>query len=68
MRAMPAVYKGAFEIRIKSKEGSFRVFHVALQNSAIIVFHAFLKKSQATPQNEIETARLRLKDYLRGRI
>ena len=51
----------AFELRVKDRSGIYRVFYVYYDKHRIIVPHAFTKKTQRTPLNEIETARKRLK-------
>jgi phage-related protein len=61
-RPMPTVGKGVEEIRIRDSSGQYRVFYLARSASGVLVFHAFVKKTQETPQREIELARSRLKD------
>lgn len=56
--------KGLFEIRATGKEGIGRAFFCTLVNQRIVVLHAYTKKSQKTPQNELEVARRRMKDVL----
>ncbi|MDA8428132.1 MAG: type II toxin-antitoxin system RelE/ParE family toxin [Geobacteraceae bacterium] len=34
----------------------------------IIILHAFIKKTQATPEQELENARKRLKEVQNGRV
>jgi phage-related protein len=65
VRAMPSIEKGVFEIRLKNSVGAYRVFYISIHSTGIIIFHAFVKKSQQTPQKEIETGRSRLKSFLR---
>ena len=67
VRAMPTVRKGVYEIRLKTREGAYRAFYISSDQTKILVFHAFEKKRQQTPRNEIETARLRLDLYFRNR-
>ncbi len=64
VRAMPSVAKGASEIRIKDASGIYRVFFVIQTDVGILVFHGFKKKTQQTPQVEIETGKKRLKAFL----
>ncbi|MEK2644607.1 type II toxin-antitoxin system RelE/ParE family toxin [Bdellovibrio sp. BCCA] len=64
-RAMSAVAPGVIEIRLKGTDGIFRAFYILKSHTGIIVFHAFQKKSQKTPRQEIETGRIRLADFLR---
>lgn len=50
--------KDLFELRITGKE-QIRILYT-IQAKNIILLHAFKKKTQKTPQNEIKTALLRL--------
>jgi len=50
--------KNLYELRITGKE-QIRVFYT-VRHREIILIHAFKKKSQKTPQRELETALLRL--------
>ena len=61
---MTTVAAGAYELRVKDADGIYRVFYYLKSAEGILVFHAFVKKTQATPQNEIETARKRLWEML----
>ena len=63
-RPMPSVAHGAHELRVGSASGQYRVFYFVKLKEAILVFHCFKKKTQQTPQVEIETARRRLGDLL----
>lgn len=65
VRAMPAVAKGVFEIRMRIAGDAYRVFYITQTDKGLFVFHAFIKKSQQTPQKEIETALQRLSSFLR---
>jgi phage-related protein len=64
VRAMPSIAKGCFEIRLKDASGIFRVFFVLVSETGVLVFHAFQKKTEQTPQKEIEVARRRLHVFL----
>ncbi len=59
-KPMPSIGKGVREIRVSDRPGEFRVVYVANIGSAVYVLHAFHKKSQKTPQREIELAKARL--------
>jgi phage-related protein len=59
-RHMPDVAPGAQELRIKDASGIYRAFYIVKSRQAVIVFHAFEKKSQKTPRYELELARKRL--------
>ena len=65
-KALSAVGKGVEEIRIADDSGAYRVIHMARRADAVYVLHAFQKKSRATPQKEIETARRRFAQLSRG--
>ena|SRR5437016_12662204 len=54
--------KGLFELRMKAKEGIGRVFFCTLPARRIMMLHAFVKKSEKTPRNELRTARRRQKE------
>ena len=61
-----SVARGVFEIRVKESSGTFRAFYIMRVEHGILVFHAFKKKSQKTPNREIATARKRLNLFLEG--
>jgi len=61
-----ALGKGLFELRPKGKEGIGRTFYCYLVGQRIIILHAFIKKTQQTPENEIKTARKRIKEIQNG--
>ena len=63
-RPMPAVAAGVSELRVKGEGGIFRVFYYTAAPEGVLVFHAFVKKTQRTPPLEIELARKRLKELL----
>jgi phage-related protein len=63
-RAMAAIAPGAAELRIRDRGGSLRVLYYTRSARGILVFHAFVKKSQATPKHEIELGQKRLKELL----
>jgi phage-related protein len=63
-RPMAEVSAGASELRTKTADGAFRVFYYLPSRKGVLVFHAFVKKTQRTPPLEIELARKRLKELL----
>ena len=63
-RPMPTIAAGAYELRVKDADGIYRVFYYLKSAEGILVFHAFAKKTQTTPQSEIETAKKRLWEIL----
>ncbi len=51
-----------FELRVRSKEGTARVFYCTLIHKRIYMLHVFMKKSQKIPQKELKLAMSRLKE------
>ncbi len=59
---MPLIRKmkrGLWEVRSNTSTGIARVFFTVMDD-LMILLHGFVKKSQKTPQNELDTARRRL--------
>lgn len=50
-----------YEIRAEHNSNIFRVFFVFDNGNIVVLFHGFQKKTQKTPQQEIEKA-LRIKE------
>ena len=65
-RPVKSIGPGVEEIRNKDLNGIYRTFYLARMKDRIIVFHAFIKKTQKTPKKEIRTAKKRLKEVLDG--
>ena len=63
-RPMSSVAPGVSEVRVRGEDGTYRAFYYAAHADGIIVFHAFVKKTQQTPDSEIELGRKRLKEIL----
>jgi phage-related protein len=57
---------GLFELRPRGRSGIGRAFYCFLMGKKIVVLHAFIKKSQQTPDNELKMARKRLKEVMYG--
>ena len=53
---------GLFELRPRGKSGIGRAFYCFLVGQRVVVLHAFIKKSQQTPEQEIKLARKRMKE------
>lgn len=62
---MKSVASKCFEIRLKGADGIYRAFYILKTEVGILVFHSFNKKSQKTPQKEIDTGKTRLKEFLK---
>jgi|ERR1043166_166947 phage-related protein len=65
-KPMPAIGVGVREIRIRDATGAYRIIYIANLADAIHVLHAFQKKSQKTPQRDLEIADSRLRELKRG--
>jgi len=53
---------GLFELRPKGRSGIAGAFYCFLVGKRVIVLHAFIKKTQQTPDHELKLARRRLKE------
>jgi phage-related protein len=58
--------EGLFELRLRGKSGIGRAFYCFLIGRRAVVLHAFVKKSQQTPDRELKLARKRMKEVLHG--
>ncbi|MNH42880.1 hypothetical protein D3C79_1046700 [compost metagenome] len=58
---MESVGQGVREIRIKCKDGAFRVFYVVNRPEAVYVLHAFRKTTEKTEKRDIDLAKARYK-------
>lgn len=63
-RPMPSVAPGVSELRIRDKAGVYRAFYYAQSASGILIFHAFMKKTQTTSRREIKLGQKRLRELL----
>lgn len=61
---MTVIAPGVHELRVRGEGATVRVFYYVRRADAIIVFHAFQKKSEKTPSREIHLARRRLQEVL----
>lgn len=61
-----AMGNGLFELRPKGQEGAGRVFYCTQVGWRIVMLHAFVKKTQETPDHELAIARKRLKEVKDG--
>jgi phage-related protein len=63
-RPMPSVAVGVAELRIRDRNGIYRAFYYTSSQRGILVFHAFVKKTNATAYDDIAAGRKRLKELL----
>ena len=61
-----ALGDGLFEFRPRGRSGIGRAFYCVMLGKRIVVLHAFVKKSQHTPDRELTVARTRLKRLQNG--
>lgn len=65
-RHMASVGQGAIEIRIH-RPTEHRVIYVAKFETAVYVLHAFVKKTQRTPKQDLDLAASRYRAVMRER-
>lgn len=63
-RPMPILGSGCHEMRFKDSYGIYRAFYYLKLEEKILVFHVFGKKTQKTPDHEIEIGKKKLKEML----
>lgn len=61
----PIKGKGLFELRIKFASDISRIFYFTYRQKTFVLLHGFTKKTQKTPQKEIERALRYKEDYER---
>ena len=57
---------GLFERRPRGRAGIGRAFYCFVLGKRVVVLHAFIKKTQQTPDRELKLARRRLKELQDG--
>ena len=58
--------EGLFELRPRSRTGIGRAFYCFMVGKRVTVLHAFIKKTQHTPDRELRLARKRIKELHHG--
>lgn len=61
-----ALGDGLFELRPRGPVGIGRAFYCFVIGRRMVIVHAFLKKTQQTPDKELKLARKRVKELLHG--
>lgn len=61
-----AMGKGLFELRARGKDGIGRAFYCYLKGKRIVILHVFIKKTQSTPQRELNIAQKRMDEVNHG--
>jgi len=57
---------GLFELRPHGRSGIGRAMYCFLLGKRVVVVHAFIKKTQQTPDKELKIARKRVKELQHG--
>ena len=57
-----AMGSGLFELRARGKESIGRAFYCYMKDKRIVILHAFIKKTQTTPQRELDIAYKRMNE------
>ena len=52
------------ELRIKDKQGAVRVLYFTYTGKRFILLHGFIKKTDKTPENDIEIAEKRMNNFI----
>lgn len=66
-KPMPSIGKGVEEIRMWDDAGTYRVIYTARMADVVVVLHAFQKKTQTTSRRDIEIAKERFAQLMKGR-
>jgi phage-related protein len=53
---MPSVAQGVFELRVHSENAQFRAMYYLATEKGILVFHAFVMKTEQAPNSELALA------------
>ncbi len=65
-KPMPSIGRGVEELRVWDESGTYRVVDTARVAEAVYVLHAFQKKTQATSQRDVDVAKARYTELMRG--
>ena len=63
-KSISSVATGVEELRLKDRSGAYRVFYYTKLANSILIFHAFVKKTQKTPKREIQKGMKYLKEMI----
>ncbi len=61
-RNLSSIHKGLHELRLKDRAGIYRIFYFIKSKDGIYFLHAFKKKSQELPRQEIDLAIKRIRE------
>jgi len=60
-KRMQGIGLGVFELRLKDRNGIYRIIYFLKKAHAIYFIHGFKKKTQKTPKKNIDLARKRIR-------
>lgn len=63
-KPMKAIHKNAYELRIKDKNGAYRIIYILNIGNKIFIPHAFTKTTNRTPKKEILISIKRFQELL----
>lgn len=61
-------YDRLYEVRVEVKSNIYRIFCCFDNNKLVVLFNAFQKKTQKTPQQEIDKAVRLKREYFKSKI
>jgi phage-related protein len=61
-----AMGDGLFELRPRGRSGIGRALYCFISGQRVLVVHAFIKKTQKTPDSDLKLARKRIKELSNG--
>jgi phage-related protein len=61
-----ALGSGLFELRPRGRDGVGRALYCYVTGENIVILHAFVKKTRATPERDRTIARRRMKEVRNG--
>lgn len=67
-RPMSSIGIGVEELRVKDRSGVYRAFYFTRLADRVVIFHAFMKKTQQTPKHDIDLGKKRLKEILNEKV
>jgi phage-related protein len=67
-RPMSSVAPGVGELRIRDRAGIYRAFYYAKAARGVLIFHAFVKKTQKTTPQDLALGRRRLREMLNEEV
>ena len=66
-RPMPSVGRGCHELRIVSRDKTWRIMYY-VDRDAVVILEVFAKKTRGTPKQVVDVCKARLRDYRDARV